>query len=266
MFKSHSIARVFDRLRLLSLVTAHSCHFPAHSQNVYEVCGAMADLRKKLSVGKAIEKRSAATPSKAKKALEKELAEVEVVDSPPKVHRPVIDVDEQEYVVAHPTGDKVRDKVRVLLATSLCPKGENGDASAAKIVANAIEQAMFDKFKGAGTPWKQKYRTLNFNIKDPKNRRLRASLLNHSIAPSQLVEMSNEELANDELRKEREKVQEKLTRDAMPFNKQAASTNMFKCRKCQQRKCTYYQMQTRSADEPLTTFVQCVNCNNRWRF
>ena len=44
-----------------------------------------------------------------------------------------------------------------------------------------------------------------------------------------------------------------------------ASTDAFQCGKCKQRKCTYFQLQTRSADEPMTTFVQCVNCGNRWR-
>lgn len=41
---------------------------------------------------------------------------------------------------------------------------------------------------------------------------------------------------------------------------------MFKCGKCKSMKTTYYQMQTRSADEPMTTFVNCMNCNNRWKF
>ena len=40
----------------------------------------------------------------------------------------------------------------------------------------------------------------------------------------------------------------------------------FTCGKCKSKKTTYYQMQTRSADEPMTTFVTCQNCKNRWKF
>ena len=40
---------------------------------------------------------------------------------------------------------------------------------------------------------------------------------------------------------------------------------MFKCGKCKSKKTTYYQMQTRSADEPMTTYVTCLGCNNRWK-
>lgn len=40
---------------------------------------------------------------------------------------------------------------------------------------------------------------------------------------------------------------------------------LFKCGKCKGKKTTYHQMQTRSADEPMTTFVTCVACGNRWK-
>ncbi len=41
---------------------------------------------------------------------------------------------------------------------------------------------------------------------------------------------------------------------------------MFRCGKCKTYKTTFYQMQTRSADEPMTTFVTCLNCDNKWKF
>jgi len=44
-----------------------------------------------------------------------------------------------------------------------------------------------------------------------------------------------------------------------------ASTDMYTCNKCKKNRCTYYQVQIRSADEPMTTFVTCLNCGTRWR-
>lgn len=44
-----------------------------------------------------------------------------------------------------------------------------------------------------------------------------------------------------------------------------ASTDNFTCYKCKSKKCSYYQLQTRSADEPMTTFVSCLDCGNRWK-
>lgn len=45
----------------------------------------------------------------------------------------------------------------------------------------------------------------------------------------------------------------------------SAATDDYQCWKCKNRKCTFYQLQTRSADEPMTTFVSCLSCANRWR-
>jgi len=46
---------------------------------------------------------------------------------------------------------------------------------------------------------------------------------------------------------------------------QEAMTDEFKCGRCKSRKCTYYELQTRSADEAMTTFITCLNCGNRWK-
>lgn len=61
-------------------------------------------------------------------------------------------------------------------------------------------------------------------------------------------------------------IQNKIERDNAKYNTEIeAATDTFTCRKCKLKKCTYYQMQTRSADEPMTTFVSCINCGNRWK-
>jgi len=39
------------------------------------------------------------------------------------------------------------------------------------------------------------------------------------------------------------------------------------CPKCDNKRAYFMQIQTRSADEPMTTFYKCTNqeCGNRWR-
>lgn len=49
-------------------------------------------------------------------------------------------------------------------------------------------------------------------------------------------------------------------------SKNIATTDMFQCGKCKERRCTVTQMQTRSADEPMTVFVTCQVCDNTFKF
>lgn len=40
---------------------------------------------------------------------------------------------------------------------------------------------------------------------------------------------------------------------------------LFTCGKCKSKKTVFYQLQTRSADEPMTTYVTCTNCSHKWK-
>ena len=64
----------------------------------------------------------------------------------------------------------------------------------------------------------------------------------------------------------RELLDAKSKRDKIKYQlKPEAMTNLFKCRKCGSRETSYYEVQTRSADEPMTQFITCLSCTNRWR-
>jgi len=42
------------------------------------------------------------------------------------------------------------------------------------------------------------------------------------------------------------------------------TTDIYECFRCHKRRCTIEIIQTRSADEAATTFVNCVVCGNHW--
>ena len=75
--------------------------------------------------------------------------------------------------------------------------------------------------------------------------------------------MTHQELSPDKWEK---LIMEKKEKDEnMYVPNLDGNTDMFVCRRCKSNKCSYYQLQTRSADEPMTTFVTCVSCGNRWK-
>jgi transcription elongation factor S-II len=84
-----------------------------------------------------------------------------------------------------------------------------------------------------------------------------------AIKPHTIAFMTHQEMRPD---KWDELITAKSKRDQNKFeNNLEAATDTFTCRKCKSNKCTYMQLQLRSADEPMTTFVTCLSCGNRWR-
>lgn len=78
----------------------------------------------------------------------------------------------------------------------------------------------------------------------------------------ELAFMIHQELAPDKWNK---LIEAKRTRDQNNYNEENVEDGDFKCGKCKSRKCKWYQMQTRAADEPMTTFVTCMTCQKRWK-
>lgn len=170
--------------------------------------------------------------------------------------------------------DSSRDKIRELLANALSKVASEADeeiidevnACDPIRVAVSVESVMFEKLGRSTGAEKLKYRSIMFNIRDEKNPDLRKRVLLGEVKPERLVTMSPEEMASDERQRQIENIKEKALFECQRGGEATATTDQFKCARCGQRKCTYYQMQTRSADEPMTTYVTCVNCSKRWKF
>jgi transcription elongation factor S-II len=113
--------------------------------------------------------------------------------------------------------------------------------------------------------YKDKFRSIWNNLfNNSSSEDLIKKIKNNEIKTYDLAMMSHQEL---NMNMWRDLINKKINRDKnMGEDNLSAATDEFKCYKCKKRKCTYYQMQTRSADEPITTFVSCLNCGNRWKF
>jgi DNA-directed RNA polymerase subunit M/transcription elongation factor TFIIS len=87
------------------------------------------------------------------------------------------------------------------------------------------------------------------------NLTLRPALLDGSMDPYWVAFMSPQQMHPIRWKVELEK-----RRIAEQTNTDKKVTDIYKCRKCGDRKSTTTQMQTRSADEPMTIFVTCLTC------
>lgn len=135
-------------------------------------------------------------------------------------------------------------------------------------VAYRIEEAMSKKFDGPSQGYKSFYRSLKFNLKDPKNTGLNWGLLAGSISAKKLVGMSEEDMASGEMQKLRdENAKWMLAAARCDWERDHATgnTDIFRCEECGKRNCKYFQQQTRGADEPMTVFVTCMECGHKWR-
>lgn len=114
--------------------------------------------------------------------------------------------------------------------------------------------------------YRSKVLSINSNLKTNNyinNTHLLKNIRNKNINPNDVGKLSVYDIYPDNwkdllnIKSKRDKIKYELKPEAM--------TTLFKCRKCGSRETSYYEVQTRSADEPMTQFITCLSCNNRWK-
>jgi transcription elongation factor S-II len=103
-------------------------------------------------------------------------------------------------------------------------------------------------------------RSIFNNLKNPQFQEI---IKTDEISPQTIAFMTHQEMNPERWRT---LINNKILRDASKYvTNIAASTDMYTCKKCKSKKCTYYELQTRSADEPATIFVTCLDCGKHWK-
>ncbi|XP_046632895.1 transcription elongation factor S-II-like isoform X1 [Daphnia pulicaria] len=165
------------------------------------------------------------------------------------------------------TTDSVRLKCREMLCAAIKGDGVAVDGGGdPEYLAQMLEECIYKECRNTDMKYKNRVRSRVSNLKDARNPNLRLNFLCGQVSPARLSNMTSEEMASDDMKDIRQKFTKESINDAQLATVQGTQTDLLKCGKCGKRNCTYNQIQTRSADEPMTTFVLCNTCGNRWKF
>ncbi|KAK2759026.1 RNA polymerase II elongation factor [Arachnomyces sp. PD_36] len=163
------------------------------------------------------------------------------------------------------TKNKTRDNCIGLMYDGLCLNS----SEVPRVVfqkAIDVEDSAFRAFgPEVKETYKSKMRSLYQNLKNKSNPGLRVRVLTAEVTPDQFVRMTHDELKSDERRAEDKKIEKENMDKAMVAQAERSISKSLQCGKCGQRKVTYTEAQTRSADEPMTLFCTCLACGKSWR-
>ena len=167
------------------------------------------------------------------------------------------------FDVADP--EKFRSNVRLMLSKrlpdlKLCLNLEKGVFNAA--IQSAGEASVIKRWDSPGFVLLYTNR-LRSIVRNLGNEVLRQKILDRTLKPHKLAFMEHQAMQPE--RWQSLIAAKKLKDENRYAPRLEASTDNFTCYKCRSKKCSYYQLQTRSADEPMTTFVTCIDCGNRWK-
>ena len=163
--------------------------------------------------------------------------------------------------------NNTRKNLLKYLEMSLKDKDDEAEIRNLKIKIVEIEDKLNETLKGEA-PYLNRVLEIIHNLKDEKNEEFRENIINGKIKPEELCTMNSVDMLSKnkqkEIEKEKEKKVDEVRTDWQEKHGQVTE-GVYKCRVCGGRKTIQHEQQTRSADEPMTLFITCLNCKNTWR-
>lgn len=130
------------------------------------------------------------------------------------------------------------------------------------LMANIVQEAMLEKYGKPDAAYRKKARELMFNIRDQNNGSLVDQIMTGSVSPDQLLTMSSDELANDNIRAQNEDVRRKQIRNATPI-KAPTHTMDFECPQCSKGPAVIRHVN--AYEEPVASYMKCTNCSYEYK-
>jgi len=115
--------------------------------------------------------------------------------------------------------------------------------------------------------YKQKFLSLQYNL-NKKGNDLLERVQSGEVTSKSIVTLSPEELYPDgptAMVIRNNKLRDDIVMGAINRPIDDLPDGAFTCGRCKKKKTTYYELQTRSADEPMTAFISCLACGKRWK-
>lgn len=149
-----------------------------------------------------------------------------------------------------------------------------------RVMAQNLERCVYNwairtsRFDGIQLFWENpafmfryttKVLSLHFNLGNPKNPNLLERVTNGTMKLKGLVKARPPALFPEMWDAVYERVAARQLRKQLGVDVATIPDGAFTCAKCRSKKTTYYQLQLRSSDEPMTTFIQCLCCLKRWK-
>ncbi|CAL8279392.1 unnamed protein product [Boreogadus saida] len=200
---------------------------------------------------------SAMRSSSSKESGSAERSSKSSEDLPPTPTSPTGPPRVTSFPPAPVTTDTVRTKCREMLVAALETDGTPELKEQVRVVLlwDALTGDETQEFRSTDMKYKSRLRSRISNLKDQKNPDLRRNVLCGNISPQQIATMRAEEMASKELKMcARQSDERGHQRDTMCPRRAGTETDRFSAAVSREN-WLLRTVQTRSADEPMTTFV-----------